>query len=272
MWLFGIDEQSDFDEFKDLGRDHSEADFAARYILDELGIEFEEPETAQLDSVLSKLKGKFPTTVEFSSLARKSLVKIDPRDGADDALIAWLEREEALFKRLEHTIVADRLRNGFMIGNKSDVDGFLKFSLTVQNRRKSRAGHSLEHHLNAVFTAYELQFDQGAWTEGKASPDFLFPGSKEYHDPAFEQERLTLLGSKSTCKDRWRQVLSEGRRIPKKHLITLEPAISVAQNDEMRSHLLQLILPKTLHATYKPAQQAWLMDLAGFIKHVKSRS
>ncbi|WP_346656468.1 type II restriction endonuclease [Bradyrhizobium sp. NBAIM01] len=40
--------------------------------------------------------------------------------------------------------MADRLRAGFLT-DKADVDGFIAFSLTVQNRRKSRAGKSLEH-------------------------------------------------------------------------------------------------------------------------------
>ena len=66
-------------------------------------------------------------------------------------------------------------------------------------------------------------------------------------------------------------MLSEGVRVPDKHLVTLEPSISEAQTDEMRSFRLQLVLPKSLHATYKPAQQAWLMDVAGFISLAKGR-
>jgi hypothetical protein len=63
-----------------------------------------------------------------------------------------------------------------------------------------------------------------------------------------------MLGSKSSCKDRWRQVLSETERIPHKHLLTLEPGISENQTDEMRAKLLQLVLPASLHTTYREAQ------------------
>ena len=42
-----------------------------------------------------------------------------------------------------------------------------------------------------------------------------------------------MLAVKSTCKDRWRQILAEADRLPVKHLLTLEPGISVAQTDEM---------------------------------------
>ena len=76
---------------------------------------------------------------------------------------------------------------------------------------------------------------------------------------------------KSTCKDRWRQVLSEADRVERKHLLTLEPAISTNQTDEMQARQLQLVLPRSLHATYTSAQQTWLMDVSGFVALVRER-
>ena len=43
-----------------------------------------------------------------------------------------------------------------------------------------------------------------------------------------------MLAAKTSCKDRWRQVLAEADRIRTKHLLTLEPAISKIQTAEMR--------------------------------------
>ncbi len=80
-----------------------------------------------------------------------------------------------------------------------------------------------------------------------------------------------MLGAKTTCKDRWRQVLAEAKRIEKKHLITLQTAISESQTDEMRSENLQLILPKKLHETYTDRQKGWLMNLEDFIVLLKDR-
>ena len=272
-WLFGVEEQLELrEEYKDIEHERqAELDFAARYILDEIGVEIEEPEIDVLDDLLAQFGKAFPTTAVFSELARASLPEVNPLDSADEALMAWLEREEALFRRLERTIVSERLKSGFMAGDDADVDGFLSFSLSVQNRRKSRAGQSLENHLETIFNARKHKFGRGVLTEKKARPDFLFPGAAEYHDNNFPMEKLTLLGSKSTCKDRWRQVLSEGARIPRKHLVTLEPSITEAQTDEMQSSGLQLILPMSLHATYKPAQQSWLMNLSEFLALVESR-
>ncbi|WP_419649887.1 type II restriction endonuclease [Thiolapillus sp.] len=130
------------------------------------------------------------------------------------------------------------LKEGF----GDDVDSFISFSLSVQNRRKSRAGHALENHLEEIFISRQICYQRGATTENRARPDFLFPSGGEYHDPFFDSNLLTMLGAKSTCKDRWRQVLSEAERIPDKHLLTLETAISTAQTDEMRGHRLQLVV------------------------------
>lgn len=273
MWLFGIEDQPTLRlDMKPLEGDASaELDFAARFILDELGIEAVEPEADRLDELLAKFGLRFPTTREFSQFARDTLPEVNPKDSADAVLMAWIEREEMLFRRLERHLVADRLKSGFLAGEDADVDGFLQFSLSVQNRRKARAGQSLENHLEQIFAARGLQFARGVETENRNKPDFLFPGPASYRDAVFPPDRLTMLGAKSTCKDRWRQVLSEAARIPDKHLLTLEPGISENQTDEMRTKSLQLVLPQSIHATYRPAQQAWLMNVASFIGLVTAR-
>ncbi|WP_228765692.1 type II restriction endonuclease [Sphingopyxis solisilvae] len=61
------------------------------------------------------------------------------------------------------------------------------------------------------------------------------------------------------------------QRLQVKHLLTLEPGISVKQTAEMQAKQLQLVLPRNLHTTYKPDQQAWLMDVSDFIRLVQAR-
>lgn len=273
LWLFGIDAQPgpDFEAQEVKNNTDSELDFAAAYILDELGIEPEEAEGESLDRFLEPFGLKFPTMRAFSALARSSLPEVSAIDQPDEALLAWMEREELLFRRLERRIVAERLGTGFMAGNEADVDGFLGFSLSVQNRRKARAGSALESHLEAVFLAHGVRFARGAKTENRNKPDFIFPGQHEYHDQAFPAARLTMLGAKSTLKDRWRQVLSEAIRIDEKHLLTLEPSVSENQTDEMQAKRLRLVLPQRLHETYKPRQRPWLLSLGAFLQIVKGR-
>ncbi len=271
IWLFGIDTQSQKDFLAKSEVDDGKLHFAARYILDELGIDAPEPAANAFEVLIEKFGTSFPKTYEFAKIARDSLTNISANDDADAVLVAWLEREELLFRALERRIVSERLRLGFMSGKEADVDGFIAFSLSVQNRRKSRAGHSLEHHVEALLKARGLKFERQAVTEGKSRPDFLFPGHTEYHDKQFDSARLTMLGAKSTLKDRWRQVLDEADRIKQKHLLTIEPSISESQTAAMKTRNLQLIIPQSLHATYKEVQQKELMSVSQFISMIEDR-
>lgn len=273
LWLFGFDSQPQlgFDAHQVAGDEDAELDFAARLILDEIGVEYEDPEANSLDRIIERFGTTFPATREFSDLARLTLTGVDARDDPDAALVAWLDHEEAMFRRLERRIVSGRIAEGFGTGGRIDVDGFLKYSLQVQNRRKSRMGRSFEHHLAAVFRALDLTFEAQVKTEQGNTVDFLFPGGAAYHDPAFPADHLTMLAAKSTCKDRWRQVLPEASKIWPKHLITLEPAISAAQLDQMRAERLQLVVPLRLHETYERKQAEWLMTTVDFVGLVRER-
>ena len=78
-----------------------------------------------------------------------------------------MDREEQLFKRLERRIVAARIGSGVGASDDADVEGFLAFSLSVQNRRKARAGQALENHLEAVLRhrAFSMSAAQRRKTE-----------------------------------------------------------------------------------------------------------
>lgn len=272
LWLFGLPANTGTSfTLQFIEKDDKKVDFAVRFILDELGIEIEEPETDYLDSILKKFNGKLPKTREFSLFTRQTLKDVNPIDDPDGSVIAWMNHEEKLFRRMERYEVDKRLREGFINNDETDVDGFIKFSLQIQNRRKSRAGLALENHLEEIFKIHKIHFDRVVETENKSKPDFLFPSGSAYHNQYFPTELLTMLGVKTTCKDRWRQVLSEAKRIDLKHLLTLEPGISDNQTDEMKAHNLQLVLPKSLHQSYNQNQRSWLMDIKDFLGLIKER-
>lgn len=272
FWLFGLRPEGKSFVSREFSDEEPELDFAARFILDEIGIEFEEPEADKLDSIIEKFGITFPKTAEFSDLARLTLPEVRAEDDPDAALIAWLDHEEALFRRLERKVVSSRIEAGFVDDSGTDVDGFISFSLSVQNRRKSRMGHSLENHLAAVLRAHDIRHVRGAVTEHKHKPDFLFPDLETYQAaPAEGDPRLTMLGAKSTCKDRWRQVLAEAEKISRKHLLTLEPGISEPQTDQMEASSLQLVVPSPVHGSYTDAQRGWLWSVGDFIGEVRTR-
>lgn len=273
-WLFDLNAKGRSFVSREVSGDEPEIDFAARFILDEIGIEFEEPDADRLDTIVDRFGMKFPRTAEFSDLARLTLPEVRAEDDPDMALVAWLSHEEALFRRLERRIVASRLDEGFHDGTGvTDVDGFIRFSLSVQNRRKSRMGQSLEHHLEAVFRAHGIAYVRGAVTENNQRPDFLFPSEKVYWAaPNIGYACLTMLAAKSSCKDRWRQVLAEASKIPRKHLVTLEPGISEPQTTQMENSNLQLVVPQSIQETYTENQRAWLWNLGDFIRDVEARA
>lgn len=121
---------------------------------------------------------------------------------------------------------------------------------------KSSVGHALENHLEQVFRQHGISCSRGKMTENKVKPDFIFPDISDYHNSAFPAVRLTMLGVKSTCKDRWRQVLSEAARIERKHLFTLEPGISENQTAEMAGHKLTRCCQRACMPATSPCSKA----------------
>ena len=271
-WLFDVKPDGDrFVAKTDMTEQPSErVNFTARMILYSIGIQYQEGKEDYTDVLVEKFGNAFPTTKEFSEFAR-STVDADPLSDPDEALLKWFDREEKMFKCMERHLIQARLKNGFATDGGVDVDAFIKFSLSVNNRRKSRAGFSFENHIVALLDAYSIKYDHTPETENKSKPDFIFPSIKLYRDTEYPAEYLTMLGAKTTAKDRWRQVLEEADRIERKHLITLEGAISENQTNEMMNRKLQLVVPKEIHATFTDRQQSWLYSMQDFLDEVRER-
>lgn len=258
--LFGIDDsQTNLELVSEHVLEQTSLELVGQLILEELGIDIPLPPEADDESLILQQFGKcFPTTKEMSDYAR-SLVDSDFMD-ADDTLIAWLSREEDLFRALEKVIVQEQIDRGF-----EGVDDFVSYSLSIHNRRKARMGYALQNHLTALFDEHRLNYDSQARTEGKKKPDFLFPGVDEYHNPDFDASLLVMLAAKSSCKERWRQILSEADRINVKHLCTLESGISVDQTNEMRESNVRLVIPSVLHSTFEYEQLHAILSVEEFI-------
>lgn len=272
MWLFGFSDLTHpgFSIKSEMETEQDRIGFAARVVLEQIGVEAEEEAPNYLDQMLEKFNGSFPKTIEFSAYARSTIRDLTGRDDPDVALVAWMEREEILFRTLEKHLLGEKLRSLTQTGI-DDTEPFIRLVQSALQRRKSRAGSALENHLEQIFTEHGVTYSRTRVTERNLKPDFIFPGIDFYHDADFPQPRLTMLAAKSTCKDRWRQILNEAVRIPKKHLLTLEPSISENQTNEMKDENVQIVLPRSLHSTYTPAQQLWIMDVTAFTDFVKHR-
>ena len=177
---------------------------------------------------------------------------------ADKNILKWIEAEYDLFKTIEHNRYSDLIKFPF-----SSVEELVKSANTILNRRKSRAGKSLE-----IFKIAELIFQTQVTTENNKKPDFLFPNIEACKNPKFDDKKLILLAAKTTCKDRWRQILNEADRIETKHLFTLQQGISKNQLEEMKRYNVQLVVPKAYISSFPPEYRTDLLVLEKFIKKV----
>jgi hypothetical protein len=214
----------------------------------------------------------FPETVQMAKMAREiynRIHQISDKDicrTPDLQLLKWIDTEYSLFRGFEEKIYAPIYSVPF-----PNCQELVRFSNIILNRRKSRAGKSLEHHLATIFTAAQLKYEEQAVTEDNKKPDFLFPDGKAYHDLLFPADKLIFLGAKTTCKDRWRQVLNEANRIETKYLFTLQQGISKNQLLEMRHEHLKLVVPASYRSSFDKEFQPEIETLASFIEIVKSK-
>ena len=210
----------------------------------------------------------FPSGKEILEMA----VRLWPTDRTSDPDIRLLQRracEYQVFRSIEDAIELPGVRQGF-----ETVDEFVARAQTVLQRRKARSGRSLELHAKQIFREEGLtegrHFTHDAESESGNKPDFLFPSQAHYQDLSFPESRLRMLAVKTTCKDRWRQVLGEADRIHTKHLLTLQEGISVNQFRQMGERRVRLVVPRK-HITYFAKEiRAELTTFGDFIREVGS--
>ena len=206
---------------------------------------------------------EFPSSAEMSDFTFKTVSECDPtfkRKSLDDKLLQLISAEFTLFKMVERLVLNDSVVRVF-----KSVDDFIKTASSIMNRRKSRAGHSLEHHARKLLEDAGLKFQTQKKIEKGKKPDMLFPSKEAYEDETFPAEKLRMLGIKTTCKDRWRQVLNEASRILVKHILTLQQGISANQLEEMERSGIKLVVPKAIHSEYPKDKQKDLLTLEQFV-------
>lgn len=231
----------------------------------------ETQEQMAIQEFIANLEVDFPTSEEMSATARYiqdraydhiEYIQTNP----DRKIIDWTNMEYTLFRALEYARYGDIITKGF-----SDVDEFIKVANMVLNRRKSRAGKSLEHHLAAIFDGNTIQYSAQAVTEGNKKPDFIFPSGEAYHNSSFNVQKLVTLAAKTTCKDRWRQVLNEANRLKDspKYICTLQQGISGAQMDEMQAENVILVVPEPYIVSYPKERRDRIWSIARFVKYIQ---
>lgn len=210
--------------------------------------------------------GGFPTASEIVrySVMRRLLPQLTP----DQRLLKRRECEFEIFQSVEQAVELPNILAGF-----ATVDDFILRAQTILQRRKSRSGRSLELQTREIFLEENLvegiNFTHQPQSEAGKRPDFLFPSQAAYAESAFPAERLRMLAVKTTCRDRWRQILTEAGRIPIKHLLTLQEGVSESQFREMSAEKVRLVVPAKLTSKFPASVQPHLMTLESFIGDVR---
>ena len=244
-------------------------------IIDVLNVSNKQIESTTLqvaiDEAIKDLED-FPQTSEMGKMAQELYnLKNKITDekvcaSPDKILLNWYDTELSMFRSIEEKVYKPIYTKPF-----ADCQSLIEFSNKILNRRKSRAGKSLEHHLSAIFKANRLYFEEQAVTENNKKPDFLFPNSICYHNFEFPADDLTILGAKTTCKDRWRQVINEANRVDEKYLFTLQQGISKNQLKEMADENVKLVVPQSHVDSFPDEYRESLKTLSGFIEIVKEK-
>lgn len=210
----------------------------------------------------------FPQGEVFSAEARNALktcLRHFDQLQSDDALMKSMEAEYQLFRLAERQLCQSDIVRVF-----KNVDDFLSTASSILNRRKARAGRSLENHVEQVLKDAGIPHKMRPRDiDGK--PDVVIPNEAAYHDENYPLDRLFIVGIKTTCKDRWRQVLNEGTRVPTKHILTIQQGISTNQLNEMHKANVRLVVPQKLHRDYPPQRHIDLLTVDEFVTEIKAQ-
>ena len=202
----------------------------------------------------------------------KKTLEIQParRWRPDERLLRRRNCEYEVFLSIEEVMTLPVIQRGF-----ATVDEFVERAQTVLQRRRARSGRSLELQVKEILMEEGLvegrDFEHDVESDPGRRPDFLFPSQKAYRDGDFPTEQLTMLATKTTCRDRWRQVRNEADRIGVKHLLTLQEGVTAQQYGEMVQSGVRLVVPRPIHQRYPATVRAQLLTVADFLTAVRER-
>jgi hypothetical protein len=212
----------------------------------------------------------FPAGDVFSEHARTTLMKCVrkfSKMSMDDTLLSLVETEYRIFQAAERIICQNAVAGCLF----KDIDDFLHTAASIMNRRKARAGRSFENHVDHLLKQAGIPHVMRPSLGVAGAPDIIIPDVGAYNDETWPEDSLFVVGLKTTCKDRWRQVLNEAKRTKRKFIFTLQKGISRAQLDEMTESNVSLIVPNRLHKEYPADRRDRLWTVEGFVDHVRGR-
>lgn len=117
--------------------------------------------------------------------------------------------------------------------------------LSASQQRKSRAGYSYEHHIEAMLSGGKIPFEKQVVIEAKKRPDFILPSLAFISSGEVIAATGLILSAKTTLRERWKQVEREkGER--RLYLTTVDENIAGNAIQDMAGIGVQLVIPESL--------------------------
>jgi len=217
--------------------------------------------------VFARDNAAMPGTAELASLARRAYLEetglktLNPfeLEAPGDALrdisrsIEWdlfrnFQRKERAVELVRIVLgdepakvsAADIIRR--LIDTLPEIDALM---LSASQQRKSRAGYSYEHHIEAMLADGAVPFEKQMIIAARKRPDFILPSLKfmDSGDPG--AKTALILSAKTTLRERWKQVEREkGNR--NLYLTTVDENIAGNSIEDMASFGVHLVIPESL--------------------------
>ncbi|ABZ00633.1 restriction endonuclease [Pseudomonas sp. SbB1] len=120
--------------------------------------------------------------------------------------------------------------------------------LSAAQQRKSRAGYSFEHHIDAMLADAGVPFEKQVVLEARKRPDFILPSKAMYESSTRQHCEALVLSAKTTLRERWKQVKGEMRDCDL-YLATVDESIAVNAIKDMASQGIRLVVPESLKSS-----------------------
>lgn len=235
-------------------------------------------------------RAAMPTTTVLAEQARtaflqaRSMTSLDPfaLDGPGDAIreisrvIEWdLFRD---YQRKERSVELVRAVFGDqpagmdmrsvirrMVDSVGEID---RIMLSASQQRKSRAGYSFEHQIEAMLIAGKIPFAKQVVMDARKRPDFVLPSLKHLRTDLKGPARGLILSAKTTLRERWKQVEREmgGSDL---FLATVDETIAANAIEDMASMNITLVVPESLKQSKSTeyVRHGNVVDFASFFRN-----
>jgi hypothetical protein len=184
---------------------------------------------------------------------------VTPRPG--DIVRELMEEGFEILKRQQQNIYPMKIANliwsasqgknqltqeGLAIAIAGQIEGIRSVFKSMQNSIFSLAGSCFEKYIEVWLDAFDLPFEIQKRVDGDRIPDFVLPSRHYYmaRDSRSPDDAI-LLSAKTTCRERWTQILSEGKLVDTKYLATLDAAVPKDKINSMLSERVVLVVPES---------------------------